>query len=61
MGISIHIRTLTVVSLIFLAGLSRAAENTEQPKLPYYDWGACPFECCTYQDWTAIKSIRVME
>jgi hypothetical protein len=22
------------------------------PKLPYENWGACPFECCTYRAWT---------
>ena len=21
-------------------------------KLPFEDWGACPFECCTYREWT---------
>jgi hypothetical protein len=24
----------------------------EQPPLPFYDWDACPFECCTYREWT---------
>lgn len=24
-----------------------------QPKLPYVDVGACPFECCTYRQWIA--------
>lgn len=22
------------------------------PRLPYDDFGACPFECCTYREWT---------
>jgi hypothetical protein len=26
---------------------------TAAPPLPYVDRGACPFECCTYRDWTA--------
>ena len=25
----------------------------QAPKLPYSDPGACPFECCTYREWTA--------
>jgi hypothetical protein len=25
----------------------------EKPKLPYFDWGACPFEGCTYREWEA--------
>lgn len=27
--------------------------------LPYYDWGRCPFEGCTYQEWTAKEKIAV--
>src|SRR5882724_10061173 len=23
-----------------------------EPPLPFEDHGACPFECCTYRDWT---------
>lgn len=30
-------------------------------KLPYKDVGACPFECCTYRDWFAGKSITVFK
>jgi hypothetical protein len=26
-------------------------------KLPYKDVGACPFECCTYRQWTAKKNL----
>lgn len=26
-------------------------------KLPYKDIGACPFECCTYRQWTATKNL----
>lgn len=25
------------------------------PKVPYIDKGACPFECCTYREWTVQK------
>lgn len=31
------------------------------PKLPYYDWGACPFEGCSYREWTATKSVTVFD
>src|SRR5437773_1794841 len=34
----------------FAAGLVLAGD---EPELPYYDWGACPFECCTYREWIA--------
>ena len=29
--------------------------------LPYYDWNACPFECCTYRTWTAKATIKVLK
>jgi hypothetical protein len=37
------------VALTFCA----TAADTETPPSPYYDHGACPFECCTYREWTA--------
>jgi hypothetical protein len=43
----------------FLVGLAMAislpfgSADPEIPTLPYYDYGACPFECCTYGTWTA--------
>lgn len=27
------------------------------PTLPFYDWKACPFEGCSYRQWTARKSV----
>jgi hypothetical protein len=27
------------------------------PVLPFYDWKACPFEGCSYRQWTARKQI----
>ncbi len=29
--------------------------------MPYYDWGACPFECCTYRQWEAVKELRIYQ
>jgi hypothetical protein len=29
------------------------------PALPFYDWKACPFEGCSYRQWTARKRIVV--
>jgi hypothetical protein len=31
------------------------------PALPYYDWKACPFEGCTYGEWTARKATVVYD
>lgn len=38
--------------------ISRAAAP---PKLPFLDWGACPFEGCTYHRWTARKQLNVYD
>ena len=31
------------------------------PSLPYLDWNACPFEGCTYREWTARKPLVVYD
>ena len=31
------------------------------PPNPYESWGVCPFECCTYREWTADAEIPVHE
>ncbi len=34
----------------------------QPPALPLYDWGACPFEGCSYQrQWTAKKQMIVYD
>ena len=33
----------------------------KQPPKRYVDKGACPFECCTYRDWTTEKTTVVYE
>jgi hypothetical protein len=30
------------------------------PRVPYEDIGACPFECCTYRDWTATARVTLL-
>lgn len=42
---------LTVASLVLF--VAQSAAGIARPPLPYVDHGACPFECCTYRDWTA--------
>ena len=41
--------------LFFAMGLAlpAGAIENDEPPLPFYDMGACPFECCTYGKWTA--------
>lgn len=40
--------------MVFEIGLVRAQDK---PALPHYDWGACPFECCTYREWKANQTV----
>jgi hypothetical protein len=41
-----------------LSAVVGASEATHL-QLPYYDWGACPSECCTYRAWQAIRPTDV--
>jgi hypothetical protein len=55
---------LATVALFTFAVVSLAGEKagkSEGPALPYEDWGACPFECCTYRDWTASAPTAVLK
>ncbi|WP_321149052.1 hypothetical protein [Aeromonas jandaei] len=45
-------RLLLLISL-YVAGASAAPKL----ELPYYDWGRCPFEGCTYQTWLTKQEI----
>lgn len=31
------------------------------PSLPFFDWNACPFEGCTYGEWTAVVAVEVFD
>ena len=31
------------------------------PTLPFYDWGACPYEACAYGPWTAHRPATVYD
>jgi hypothetical protein len=31
------------------------------PALPFYDWGACPYETCAYRQWTAHRAVTVYD
>jgi hypothetical protein len=48
-----------IAALVLSASLALPVYGAppETPPLPFEDWGACPFECCTYQDWEAITSV----
>lgn len=48
-----------LLAAIFVAGVALAAQAQGGPRLPYSDAGACPFECCTYRNWTANKDTTI--
>ena len=45
-----------------LSLLAGTVSGPPPPKLvlPYLDWGACPFECCVYSTWTAVRPTPVL-
>ena len=50
---------LTMVIIVLSASIAAAQSSSDKPTLPYYDWGACPFECCTYKEWTAKRNLNI--
>ena len=57
-------------TLFFVVALSSLAwpQTTKQlykvqpaPKLPFFDWNACPFEGCVYRKWTAEAAVDVFD
>ena len=57
------LRNSIIFNSVFLILLSpffaSANRGSNEPPIPYYDNGACPFECCTYRDWTAQKDTKI--
>ena len=49
---------LAIVSFLLLLVLSNQSD-AQTLKLPYKDVGACPFECCTYRQWSAKKQTTI--
>lgn len=48
-----------LIILLLVPNFAVASEHNTKPRLPYLDWGACPFECCTYREWVANAPIDV--
>jgi hypothetical protein len=47
--VAANFSTMIVAAVV---GATCAVAAQTGPKLPYENWGACPFECCTYRTWT---------
>ena len=42
------------------APVATPARN-DPPPMPFVDWGACPFEGCTYRDWKANRDVTLVD
>ncbi len=49
----------TVLTMVFLIGAG-AISGQSGPRLPYVDYGACPFEGCTYRTWSVLADTRLL-
>ena len=49
------------LAIVFMFGVfcSIVGAQNSRPPVPFVDRGACPFECCTYRDWTVDKVTAV--
>lgn len=50
-----------IVALALVGSAAFGAQSGAAPPDPYVDKGACPFECCTYRDWTTTKPITLLD
>ncbi len=52
-----------IAALIVCAGILPLAssQDAQVPVLPFYDWGACPYETCAYRQWAAHRSVTVYD
>ena len=45
--------------LFVLIAITAVSGQNSRPPMPFVDKGACPFECCTYRDWTVDKPTTI--
>jgi hypothetical protein len=50
-----------ILLAVLAAAPAEAATQRAAPPSPYVDKGACPFECCTYRDWTAKAPLILLD
>lgn len=48
-----------ILAFSLMAAYCPLTRAQERPPEPYDNWGVCPFECCTYREWTAEADIPV--
>ena len=47
--------------IVYAALLPSAFCQGAAPALPFYDWGACPYETCAYREWTVHQAATVYD
>jgi hypothetical protein len=60
---------MRTIGLLLCAGILTAAfsqvggvsKEMAAPALPFFDWGACPYETCTYGHWTAHQAVTLYD
>jgi hypothetical protein len=54
------LKPLTLALAPILAISAVVVSGQSGPRLPYVDYGACPFEGCTYRDWSVLEDTRLL-
>lgn len=54
-------KNLFLIGFAILVVLSSPAFAQQKLNLPFRDVGACPFECCTYREWTVNKNTVLLK
>jgi hypothetical protein len=49
-----------ILTLLLCIPVAEIAQS-KRPELPFFDWNACPFEGCSYRQWTAQKKVLVYD
>ena len=52
--------TRVVIAIVLPVGHSQSAQSATPPRL-YISKGACPFECCTYRQWIANRTVALID
>lgn len=68
-----RVKTATILLVSVLGGCAMMQRNaqhadgkypdkpyeqpSDKPALPFHDWDVCPFECCTYRDWSLSRPV----
>jgi len=54
-----HMNNITIITMLVLIIVYVSSVNADgMPPLPYYDNGACPFECCVYGAWKSNEEVK---